>query len=90
MYVDPAKIHEINHVGTYYSVAGPHLCEPSPQRTPLLFQAGTSHDGRDFAARWAECMFISGPAPERIIADVKRCARPLTVASPATSSSSRR
>ena len=57
-YADPAKIHPIHHVGTYYDVAGPHLAEPSPQRTPLLFQAGSSSRGRDFAARHAECVFI--------------------------------
>jgi FMN-dependent oxidoreductase (nitrilotriacetate monooxygenase family) len=57
-YADPAKIHPINHVGKYYEVAGPHLCEPSPQRTPLLFQAGSSSRGRDFAAKHAECVFI--------------------------------
>lgn len=58
MYADPAKIHPINHVGKHYDVAGPHLCEPSPQRTPLLFQAGSSDRGRDFAAAHAECVFI--------------------------------
>lgn len=41
-YSDPAKVHEINHAGPFYSVAGPHLCEPSPQRTPVLVQAGVS------------------------------------------------
>jgi FMN-dependent oxidoreductase (nitrilotriacetate monooxygenase family) len=57
-YADPAKIHPIHHVGTYYDVAGPHLAEPSPQRTPLLFQAGSSSRGRDFAAKHAEGVFI--------------------------------
>ena len=57
-YADPAKIHPINHVGKHYEVAGPHLCEPSPQRTPLLFQAGSSTRGRAFAAKHAECVFI--------------------------------
>lgn len=57
IYADPAKVHLINHAGPYYTVPGPHLCEPSPQRTPLLFQAGTSERGREFAARHAECVF---------------------------------
>ena len=57
-YADPAKIHPINHAGKHYEVAGPHLCEPSPQRTPLLFQAGSSTRGRAFAAKHAECVFI--------------------------------
>ncbi len=38
--------------------------EPSPQRTPLLFQAGASARGQDFAARHAECVFIAGPTPQ--------------------------
>jgi len=58
IYADPAKVHPINHVGKHFNVAGPHLSEPSPQRTPLLFQAGSSTRGRSFAAKHAECMFI--------------------------------
>ena len=49
VYADPAKIHKINHVGKHYEVAGPHLSEPSPQRTPLLFQAGSSTRGRQIS-----------------------------------------
>ena len=41
---------------------GIHLCEPSPQRTPLLYQAGTSPRGTRFAARHAEATFVSGPS----------------------------
>lgn len=58
VYADPAKIHPINHKGEFYEVAGPHLAEPSPQRTPLMFQAGSSDRGRDFAAKHAECVFM--------------------------------
>ncbi len=58
VYADPAKVHSIDHVGPYFNVPGPHLCEPSPQRTPVLFQAGTSPRGRDFAARHAEAAFV--------------------------------
>lgn len=58
IYADPAKVHKIHHVGPHYRVEGPHLCEPSPQRVPLLFQAGSSERGREFAARHAECAFI--------------------------------
>ncbi|WP_174727448.1 LLM class flavin-dependent oxidoreductase [Mesobacillus harenae] len=64
--VDPEKVHEINHEGTYFKVEGPHLSEPSPQRTPVIYQAGTSERGRDFAAKHAECIFVGGPTPERI------------------------
>ena len=58
VYADPAKVHQINHKGKHFDVAGPHLAEPSPQRTPLLFQAGSSTRGRSFAAKHAECVFI--------------------------------
>jgi len=64
IYADPTKVHKINHVGKYYKVEGPHLVSPSPQRTPLLFQAGASTTGRDFAARHAEAVFIVAPDPE--------------------------
>jgi FMN-dependent oxidoreductase (nitrilotriacetate monooxygenase family) len=64
VYADPAKVHEINHVGSRYSVVGPHLTSPSPQRTPVLFQAGSSKAGRAFAARNAEATFIVALTPE--------------------------
>ena len=43
-----------------------HLSEPSPQRTPVLYQAGTSPRGRQFAAEHAECVFMSGPSAKII------------------------
>jgi FMN-dependent oxidoreductase (nitrilotriacetate monooxygenase family) len=61
LYSDPTKIHKINHSSENYSVEGPFLVAPSPQRTPLLFQAGSSPAGRDFAARNAEAQFIVSP-----------------------------
>ncbi|AXI03338.1 LLM class flavin-dependent oxidoreductase [Aquirhabdus parva] len=60
VYAQPAKVHKIKHQGPYYQVAGYHLSAPSPQRTPLLFQAGASSRGTAFAAQHAECIFISG------------------------------
>lgn len=63
-YSDPAKVHKIHHVGPRYSVEGPHLPAPSPQRTPLLYQAGSSVSGRDFAARNAEAVFLIASSPE--------------------------
>ncbi|MCU1557285.1 MAG: monooxygenase [Microbacteriaceae bacterium] len=62
-YSDPSKVHKIHHVGERYSVEGPHLPSPSPQRTPLLYQAGSSASGRRFAARHAEAVFIIAPSP---------------------------
>jgi FMN-dependent oxidoreductase (nitrilotriacetate monooxygenase family) len=60
VYADPAKVHDIDHVGRFYDVVGPQLTEPSRQRTPVLFQAGASARGRAFAARHAEAVFIIG------------------------------
>jgi FMN-dependent oxidoreductase (nitrilotriacetate monooxygenase family) len=64
VYADPARIHKIHHVSEHFQVEGPHLVAPSPQRTPLLFQAGSSPAGRAFAARQAEAQFIVSPGPE--------------------------
>jgi len=60
---DPSRVHRIDHVGQYYSVEGPHLVSPSPQRTPLLFQAGSSPTGMAFAAAHAEAVFLIAPSP---------------------------
>lgn len=61
IFADPAKVHDIHHEGKYYKVPGAHLCEPSPQRTPVIYQAGASKKGREFAGRNAECIFIGAP-----------------------------
>ena len=77
VFADHTKIHKIHHVGERYRVEGPHLPSPSPQRTPLLFQAGSSPAGRAFAARNAEAQFISTPNPAaaaELIADTRRLA----------------
>jgi FMN-dependent oxidoreductase (nitrilotriacetate monooxygenase family) len=63
LHADPAKVHKIHHVGQRYRVEGPFLPSPSPQRTPLLFQAGSSGAGRVFAARNAEAVFLIAPTP---------------------------
>ena len=73
-FADPSKIHRILHEGPHFRVDAIHLCEPSPQRTPVLFQAGASNKGRDFAARHAECVFINGPSKKvvgNIVTDLR-------------------
>ncbi len=60
VYADPTKVHRVEHHGRHYDVEGIHLAEPSPQRTPVLFQAGSSPRGLRFAARHAECVFVAG------------------------------
>lgn len=67
-YVDPARVHEIGHEGKYFTVPGIFLCEPSPQRSPVIFQAGGSPRGVAFAARTAEAVFVSAPTK----ADLKK------------------
>ena len=66
IFADPAKVHRIRHEGNNYRVDAIHLSEPSPQRTPVLYQAGTSPRGRQFAAEHAECVFMSGPSAKII------------------------
>jgi len=60
IYAQPGKVHKVEHRGEFYQVEGYHLCEPSIQRTPVLFQAGSSERGLQFAGQHAECVFISG------------------------------
>ena len=66
VYADPARVHPIEHEGRWYQVPGVHLSEPSPQRTPVIYQAGASSRGRRFAGRHAEAIFTSGPTIEVI------------------------
>ena len=74
IFADPAKIHRVKHSGRHYQVDAIHLAEPSPQRTPVLYQAGASDRGREFAATHAECIFINGPdrkITRGIVADIR-------------------
>jgi alkanesulfonate monooxygenase len=74
-FADPAKIHRVRHDGEFYRLDAIHLCEPSPQRTPVLYQAGASPRGRAFAAAHAECVFINGPSAQVVrpqVADLRR------------------
>ena len=74
-YTDPSLVREINHRGKYFEVPGPHICQPSLQRTPVIMQAGTSHAGKMFAAQHAEAIFVSGHSPSSVansIQDIRR------------------
>jgi FMN-dependent oxidoreductase (nitrilotriacetate monooxygenase family) len=65
LFTDPARVRRIAHEGKQFRLDAPHLCEPSPQRTPVLYQAGASSRGMVFAAKHAECVFLNGgPAPD--------------------------
>jgi FMN-dependent oxidoreductase (nitrilotriacetate monooxygenase family) len=65
-FTDPGGVEAIDHEGEYFDVPGPHGCEPSDQRTPVLYQAGSSDRGREFAARHAEAVFLSQPSESAI------------------------
>ncbi|MET8580850.1 LLM class flavin-dependent oxidoreductase [Streptomyces collinus] len=56
---DDGKIHPPRHRGAYFSVAGALNVPRSPQGYPLLVQAGSSDDGKAFAARYAEAVFTA-------------------------------
>lgn len=64
MFTDPDKVHQIDHKGQWFEVSGPHQVEPSPQRTPVLYQAGASPRGTAFAARHAEVVFLTMSDPQ--------------------------
>ncbi len=60
----PEKVHTVHHEGPFYRSNAIHMSAPSPQRTPLLFQAGTSARGLQFAGHHAEGVFIGAGNPE--------------------------
>ncbi|KAI2905508.1 hypothetical protein CBS11852_1042 [Aspergillus niger] len=78
IYTDPTRVREINHSGKYFTVPGPHICQPSPQRTPVILQAGTSKAGKAFAAQHAEAIFVAGHSPSVVaknIAEIRETAK---------------
>ncbi len=64
-YADPSRLHRIDYAGTHFKVAGPLNVERPPQGHPLLVQAGSSEDGKNFAARHAEAIFTAHQTYER-------------------------
>ncbi len=70
VFADPERLHRVEHAGTHFSSSGYFTVPPSPQRTPVLFQAGTSTAGREFAASTAECVFLQGTTPAHAAANV--------------------
>ncbi|WP_458040479.1 MULTISPECIES: NtaA/DmoA family FMN-dependent monooxygenase [Bacteria] len=74
MHADPAKLHRVEHEGTFYRSSGYLSVAPTPQRTPLLFQAGTSPAGKAFAAGYAECVLVQAMSAEQVteaVADIR-------------------
>jgi FMN-dependent oxidoreductase (nitrilotriacetate monooxygenase family) len=74
-FADPAKVHAIRHEGKYFRLDATFPCMPSPQRTPLIMQAGASGRGKQFAAANAECVFVNGVSKPTLadnVADIRR------------------
>lgn len=66
IFADPAKVHEVVHEGEFYRCRARSFVERSPQGHPVLWQAGSSDRGRDFAAKHAEAVFAVHPTVERM------------------------
>ena len=66
LYADPAKVHRVTYEGRYYRCDSPSFVQPSPQRRPVIWQAGSSGRGRDFAAKHAEAVFALQPTAGRM------------------------
>jgi hypothetical protein len=66
MAYDPSKVHRVEFNGKYQKFSGYGQLHPSPQRIPVLFQAGPSPAGIRFSAKNAEALFTSHPTIERL------------------------
>ena len=71
IYADASRVHPISHEGPYFTSHGFFNSEPSPQRTPVLVQAGASSTGRAFAAGNAEVVFVQGKDTKMLRAQVE-------------------
>ncbi|KVE40007.1 LLM class flavin-dependent oxidoreductase [Burkholderia sp. TSV86] len=77
VFARPDKVRRVRHDGPYYSIDAIHLSEPSLQRTPVLYQAGASARGVEFAAKHAECVFVNGQSKataRSAVADIRAAA----------------
>ena len=72
VFTDPSRVHPIEHHGRFFDVPGFHLSEPSPQRTPVIYQAGSSPRGLAFAAKHAEAVFVGAAGVSSLAAVVAR------------------
>jgi FMN-dependent oxidoreductase (nitrilotriacetate monooxygenase family) len=75
VFLDPTKLHALDHVGEHFSVAGPLNLSRSPQGQPVIFQAGVSEEGRNLAAEVAEGIYAPGGSLEsahEYYTDIKR------------------
>ncbi len=66
LFADPRKVHVVEHEGEHFKMRGIHNCAPSPQRTPVLFQAGASKSGQAFSGRNAEVIFLQSADRDKL------------------------
>ncbi|KAG6366086.1 hypothetical protein INS49_000262 [Diaporthe citri] len=71
IYANYQKIRTIHHKGEHFTIEAPHILDPSPQRTPFIFQAGTSPAGIQFGATHAEGIFVVGLTPDIVAPRVR-------------------
>lgn len=57
LFLDPSKVHRIDHRGKHFNVRGPLPAMPSPQGRPMIIQAGLSEPGMNLAASYADLQF---------------------------------
>jgi FMN-dependent oxidoreductase (nitrilotriacetate monooxygenase family) len=75
VFLDPAKLHALNHHGDHFRVDGPLNLSRSPQGQPVIFQAGVSEEGRNLAAQVAEGIYAPGGSladAQAYYTDIKR------------------
>jgi alkanesulfonate monooxygenase len=73
-FMDPARMHTLNHHGEFFDVRGPLNIARPVQGRPVLVQAGASDDGRQLAAETAEMIFTSAltrEAGQAFCADIR-------------------
>ena len=69
---DPSKVHQITYTGNHHRTTAVNASHPSPQRTPVIFQAGQSPAGKAFSALNAEAIFVGGGKPSDTAPYVKQ------------------
>ena len=77
-YAEGTEVKPINHRGEHFLVDGPLTIPRSSQGHPVLFQAGSSEQGRDTAAKYAEAIYAVAydlPAAQAYYRDVKQRVR---------------
>jgi FMN-dependent oxidoreductase (nitrilotriacetate monooxygenase family) len=80
VFLDPGRLHALNHAGEHFTVAGPLNLSRSRQGQPVIFQSGVSEDGRNLAAHVAEGIYAPGGSladAQAYFADIKQRAAAL-------------